>query len=608
MGVSSEKLKKITLAKPRPLARDRLLALFPFLSWVRFVTCRSLRADLIAGLTGAVIVLPQGVVFALIAGLPPEYGLYTAIIIPIVAGLFGSSRHMISGPTTAISVVVMSVVSPHVPLNHPQYIPYVLTLTFLTGLIQFLMGLARMGSLVNFISHTVIVGFTTGAAILIVISQLELFLGFSVKEGGSVFHSIHYFIRELGNSNPYVVAVAIVTLLVALLIRRYRPRWPSMLIGMIAGSLVCLLIDGQNHGVPLVGSLPGRLPPLSKPEFSMTLLSQLIPGALALAMLGLIEAVSIARALAARSQQRIDGNQEFIGQGLANMVGSFFSCYAGSGSFTRSGINYEAGAKTPLSAILASLLVGLMLVFLAPLTAFLPLPAVAGVIVLVAWNLIDIHRIRQIILTSKSETLVLLITCLSTFVVALEFAIYVGVLLSLVLYLQRTSHPKIISVAPDPSKPKRLLNNAAKYKLLECPQLKILRLDGSLFFGAVDHVQKTLRRLAAKRDAEWKHVLIIASGINFIDVTGAEMLTQEAQRLRSRGGALYLCGLKATARETLRRGGYINVIGQENLFSSKEEAIRLIFQRLDKGRCALCQRRIFRECAAVEFTGAGYNK
>ncbi len=321
-------------------------------------------------------------------------------------------------------------------------------------------------------------------------------------------------------------------------------------------------------------------------------------------MLGLIEAVSIARSIAMRSQQRIDSNQEFIGQGLANVLGSFFSCYAASGSFTRSGVNYDAGAKTPLAPVFASLLLALLLLFLAPLSAWLPLPAMAGGILLVAWNLIDLHSIRTIIRTSRRETGVLLATFLATLFIALEFAVYAGVLLSLVLYLQRTSHPAIISLAPDPGVAKRRLTGVVRNKLPECPQLKIIRIDGSLFFGAVDHVQYALRQLGAQQ-AEWKHILLLGSSINFIDVAGAEMLAQEARRLHSKGGGLYLCLPKSAVKAVLERGGYIDIIGRENVFASKEEAIRTIFHKLDTDRCSICNRRIFRECATVQFDGKG---
>jgi SulP family sulfate permease len=575
--------------------------IFPFLGWWPLLGRETLRADFFAGLTGAVIVLPQGVAFALIAGLPPQYGLYTAIVTPIVAGLFGSSHHLISGPTTAISIVVLATVKPFAAPGSPEFISMVLTLTFLAGAFQLALGLARMGQLVNFISHSVVIGFTAGAAILIATSQLRHYIGVKLPSGESFLHTWIDLYGQLPNLNVYAAATASVTLLAAMLFRRYLPRMPGMLFAMVIGSLTNLYLGGEQHGVSLVGSLPARLPPLSLPDFSLATIRTLSPGALAVALLGLIEAVSIARAIATRSEQRINGDQEFIGQGLSNLVGSFFSSYAGSGSFTRSGINYQAGARTPMAAIFAALMLAVVLLVVAPLTTHLPMPAMAGIILLVAFNLIDFHHIRQTLRASQSDAAVLITTFLATLFMELEFAIYIGVILSLVLYLNRTSKPRIYSVAPDPADNTRRM--AVKTTgLKECPQLRIIRIDGSLFFGAVNHVAGTFH-MFEQRDPERRHLLIVASGINFIDVAGAELLIQEARRRRNHGGGLYLTKAKEGLCESLRKGGYLEEFGAENVFQSKGEAIAAIFERLDRERCRRCDKRIFSECAAVEFIG-----
>jgi len=574
--------------------------IFPFLSWWPLLGRETLRADFFAGLTGAVIVLPQGVAFALIAGLPPQYGLYTAIVTPIVAGLFGSSYHLISGPTTAISIVVLATVKPFAAPGSPEFISMVLTLTFLAGAFQLTLGLARMGQLVNFISHSVVIGFTAGAAILIATSQLKHYIGVSLPHGQSFVHTWINLYGQLPNLNVYAAATASITLLAAILFKRYRPRWPGMLFAMVIGSLLCLLIGGEQHGVNLVGSLPARLPPLSLPDFSLQTIRTLGPGAMAVALLGLIEAVSIARAIASRSEQRINGDQEFIGQGLSNLVGSFFSSYAGSGSFTRSGINYQAGARTPMAAIFAAMMLAVVLLVVAPLTAYLPMPAMAGIILLVAYNLIDFHHIKQTLRANRSDATVLVTTFLSTLFLELEFAIYIGVILSLVLYLNRTSKPRIFTVAPDPTDKTRRM--VVKTGFMECPQLRIIRIDGSLFFGAVNHVAGTFH-LFQQRDPDRKHLLIVASGINFIDVAGAELLIQEARRRRKNGGGLYLVKAKEGLCESMRKGGYLEEFGVENVFQSKGEAITAIFERLDRERCRRCDKRIFSECTAVEYIG-----
>lgn len=568
----------------------------PFLTWLPLVTRRTLRADFMAALTSTVIVLPQGVAYALIAGLPPQYGLYAAIVTAIVAALFGSSHHMVSGPVAAVSIVVFSVASGVVSPASPQYVPVVLTLTLMAGVIQLVLGLLRMGTLVNFISHTVIVAFTAGAAVLIAVSQLRHIFGLTIASGGSVVDTLLAVAASVEQSNPYVMAVAVVTLLSAIGIRRLRPRWPGMLIAMILGSVFCFVINGAAHGVVLIGAMPGQLPPLSMPMLSLDTFRQLSSGAVAIAIIALVEAVSISRSVATRSNQRVQGNQEFIGQGLANVVGSFFSCYAGSGSFTRTGANYDAGAKTPLAAVFSAIMVAVVLLLAPGLTAYLPMPAMAGIVLLVAWNLIDFHDLSRIVKASRQEALVLLATFVATLLFALQYAIYTGVLLSLILYLWRTAHPRLIVVAPMGKRPGRPMRNVARRQLTECPQLKILRIDGSLFFGAVDYVQGRLHELT---DAGYHHILLVGSGVNFVDVSGAEMLAQEAKRLRSMGGGLYLCQFKAVATDVLQHDIYMRDIGPQNVFTSSTGAIASICERLDMVRCSQCRNRIFEECARM---------
>jgi len=483
--------------------------IFPFLRWWPMVTRATAKADFMAGLTGAVVVLPQGVAFAMIAGLPPVYGLYTAMVPAIIAGLFGSSRHLISGPTTAISIVVFAAVSKFAEPGSAKFVQMALTLTFLAGVYQLALGLARMGALVNFISHSVVVGFTAGAAVLIATSQLRHYFGMHIPSGESFLHTWRDLIAQLPDTNLYVAGIATLTLASLIVLMRFKPRWPVMLIGMVLGSLVAVVAGGEREGIQLVGKLPSELPPLSMPDLHLAALKQLGSAALAVAMLGLVEAVSIARSVASKSGQRISGNQEFIGQGMANAVGSFFSSYASSGSFTRSGLNYTAGAVTPLSAVFAAVSLALIVLLVAPLAAHLPIAAMAAVLLVVAYRLIDFHHIKTIVSTSKRETAVLATTFFATLFVDLEFAIYVGVMLSLIIYLMRTAQPKVAVMVPDPNTPHRTF--VSDEKLPECPQLKVVRIDGSIYFGAVDHVAERLHGFAEANPAQ-KHLVVVGTG------------------------------------------------------------------------------------------------
>ncbi len=575
-----------------------LYRLLPFLRWWHRVDRDSLKADLLAGLTGAIVVLPQGVAFATIAGMPPEYGLYAGMIPAIVAALFGSSWHLVSGPTTAASVVLFASLSVFAEPGTEEYVKLALTLTFMVGVIQIAMGLARLGTLVNFISHSVVIGFTAGAAILIITNQVKHFFGLEIPRGAHFYEVFQQLFTQLGEINPYITGVAVLTLVSGLLSRRFFPRVPYMISAMVVGSLASVILNatlGQEHtGITTVGALPASLPPLSSPDFSLETIKELAPAAFAVTLFALTEAVSIARSLAARSGQHLDGNQEFIGQGLSNVAGSFFSGYVATGSFNRSGLNYEAGAKTPLSAVFAALMLMAIVVLVAPYAAYLPNAAMAAILFLVAWGLIDFHHIKRIVRASRAETAVLATTFLATLFLELEFAIFLGVMLSLILYLSRTSRPRVVPRVPNPADPRRKFTTDGT--LPECPQLKIARVDGSLFFGAVPHVREVLKGYEQQKPQQ-RHLLLVASGINFVDVAGAEFLAEEAKRRRNLGGGLYLYQVKEGACEVLKQGGYVDEIGRENFFSSKRVALETITtERLDHQICARCRARIFLEC------------
>ncbi len=570
--------------------------LFPFLLWWPMVTRGNLRDDLLAGLTGALIVLPQGVAFATIAGLPPQYGLYAAMMPAVVGALFGSSWHLVSGPTTAISIAVFAALSHQAELGSAQYINLVLTMTFLVGVFQLVLGLARMGALVNFISHTVVIGFTTGAAILIAASQVRNFFGIDIPRGTPFYEIVRQLVLQAGSINPWVAGVGGATLLTGILARRYLKKIPYMIAAMVVGSIVAEVINlsiGQAaSGILTVGALPAGVPPLSAPDFSLDTLRHTLGPALVITMLALTEAVSISRAIAVRSEQRIDANQEFIGQGLSNIVGAFFSAYASSGSFNRSGVNYEAGAKTPLASVFATVFLILVLLLVAPLAAFLPNAAMGGILFLVAWGLIDFHHISHIWHTSKAESAILAATLVGT-LFNLEAGIFIGVFLSLVVYLYHSSKPEIVPLVPAPEEGAYHFIRAKGRP--ECPQLRIVRINGSIYFGAASYVQQALQQID-EDNPQQKSVLIAAASLNSIDIAGAEILAQEARRRRRLGGGLYFYRLKQDSYQFLRHGGYTHDIGEGAFFPVMTDVTAALYWTLDPDVCRSCKTRIFKPC------------
>jgi SulP family sulfate permease len=567
----------------------------PFLKWWPRVTPTTLRADVIAGLTGAILALPQGVAFATIAGMPPQYGLYAGMVPAIVAALFGSSWQLVSGPTTAASLVLFSSLSKYAVPGSAEYVQLALTLTIMVGLIELAMGLARLGALVNFISHSVVVGFTAGAALLIASSQFKHFFGVEMPRGGHFHQTVYGVAIQWADFNPYVVGVGLAAMTSGLLIRRFLPKVPYMIVAMLVG---CAVSFGFSRflgvaDIPMVGALPSSLPPLSSPHFTLNTIRDLTPVALAMTLFALTEAVSIARSLAVKTGQDLDGNQEFVGQGLSNMVGSFFSGYVSTGSFNRSGLNFQAGAKTPLAAIFAGVLLMVVVLVVAPYASYLPNAAMAGILFLVAWGLIDFHHIKRILKTSRAESVILVVTFLATLFLELEFAIFFGVLLSLMVYLNQTSHPRVLSRVPDPRNPNRAFTTDPL--LPECPQLKIIRIDGSLFFGAINHVQEQLRQLF-RASSEQKNFLLIFAGVNFVDMAGADFIVDLIRKEQEKGEKLYLCEIKKPVLEALKKSGNGDVLRADNVFELKNEAVAAIFKRLDRDICARCQARIFLEC------------
>ena len=529
-----------------------------------------------AGATGAVLVLPQGVAFAAIAGMPPEYGVYAAIVPTIVGALFGSSWHLMGGPTTATSIVIFSTMSTVAAPGTAQYVELVLVMSLIAGVFKLLMGLLRLGVLVNFVSNTVVIGFTAGAGLLIAASQIQHLFAIPVPHGG-LMETLAFSSRHIGDIDWYVASIGIITLLTAVELRRRCPQFPYMIGAMATGGIYAYLLRyipgfAASHHIATVPPLPGPIPSLSAPHVTLEAIRKTASAAAVVAIVGLTEALSIARAIARRSEQRIDANQEFIGQGLATIAGSFFSSYAASGSLNRSGLNYEAGAKTPLAAIFSAAFLVLALVILAPLAQYLPLAALAGILLLIGWGLIDVASIRKIVRLSRTETVVLTVTFLATLFVQLGFAIYIGVILSLMLYLLRTAQPRITPVQSDSDEHHHLI--AATGLSRDPAQLRMVRLRGSIFFGAAHYVQDALRRIDADSQTD-KHLLVDVSGMNFIDAAGADVLAQEALRRRRLGGALYLYRVNDEVRRVLTRTGRIAEVGEENILGVRPRTASL---------------------------------
>ena len=588
--------------------------------WVREVDGRTLRIDVLAGLLGAVLVLPQAIAFAALVGLPPSYALATAVLPCIVAALFGSSRHVMSGPTNANSLAIAAMLAPLAVVGSPDYIQLVLVVTVLVGLMQLAIGALKVGTLAHFISPAALRGFTGGAALLIAVHALKDLLGIVLPPGRPAPEVLTLLVQRLPQFNPAALVVGVGTIAVALLAKRLWPRSPHMLAGMVAGGLMAAALTRWSPGwdpVEVVGIVPEAWPRWQPPAVELRRLPELAGLAVALTIVSLGQSFSIAKVLAARSGQHVDANREFVGQGLSNVVGGFFSCFLSCGSLNRSIPNLEIGARTPLAAAFSALWLLALVAVSATLLAAIPMAAVSGLLLLVAWSLLDVTNWRRLWPLSRLEFGIALATLVATLAIPLAFAILFGTLLSLAAYLWRTARPAMRTMGFDtPAPPGRsegadrsahargmsdapvrpfVIADDNPNALPECPQLKLLRMEGSVYFGATQHVGERLHALREQPKPQ-KHLLVMAKSMNFIDLAGDDLWRDELRLRRKMGGDLYFHRPRPPVTDLWQRSGFLAEMGRDHVFPDKRIAIATIVPMLDAGICARCTVKLFEEC------------
>ncbi len=556
--------------------------------WVHEVGAASLRADASAALLAAVLVLPQGIAFAALAGLPPAWGLYSAVVPTLVAALAGSSRHVLTGPTNALSLALAASLAPLAVAGSAEYLRLALVVTLMIGVIQIAVALLRLGVLTHFIAPSVLLGFTSGAALLIAWHALAG-LGLGLGAGTS----------------PRVDLAALLvgggTFALALGLRLLWPRGPGLLLALVAGSVAAAAASvWGGAALERIGTLPQPWPVFKLPTLTLADLPRLATIALALTLVALGQSVAIAKALAQRSGQLLDVNRECLGQGLANLAGSFFSCFASCGSLNRSVPHQEAGARTPLAGVMAALGLMVLLALAAPLLAWVPMAAISGLLLLVAWSLVDRAAWRELRRLDAGEAAVAAGTLLATLLLPMDVAVLAGVAASLMLYLYRTSHPPLRTMgfahAPEPGALRPFVVLAAGAP--ECPQLKLLRMEGPVWFGAEAHVADALQALRDEpRPA--LHLLVMAKSMNFIDTAGAALWERERVQRRRLGGDLYFHRPRPQVLQMWQRSGFAQRLGDANRYADKRSAIAAIVQGLDGGICAQCRQRVFEECAGL---------
>jgi SulP family sulfate permease len=547
---------------------------FPFLEWIPRYKTSFLKSDLLAGITVAIVLIPQGMAYALVAGLPAVYGLYASLVPVFMYALLGTSRGLGVGPVAMDSLLVAAGLGAIATIGPDNYIAMAILLAFMVGCIQLLLGLLRMGFLVNFLSKPVISGFTSGAALIIMGSQLKHILGTEIAKSNQLHYILANTIQKLGDTNLYDLAIGIAGILLMVLVKKWNRKIPYILLVVALGTLVVYYFDLSLLGVKVVGDIPAGLPAFTVPQIEIGILSQLWPIALTLALIGYLEAISIGKGIEDKNNEdQIDPNQELVSLGMANITGSFFQSYPITASFSRSAIYNEARSKTNLATIVTVLIVLVTILYLTPLFYFLPKAALASIIMVSVYGLIDVAYAKRLWAYRRDEFLVLLLTFFITLFIGIMTGILVGVLISLLLMVFRTSKPHFAELGK--IKNTKYYKNIKRFgsEALVRDDVLIVRFDAQLYFGNANYFKTQLFKLVQDKGATLEAVILNAEAINYIDSTAANMLLRVIEKLYEKGIHFFITGAIGPTRDILFTSGIMEVLPKECLFVETKEAV-----------------------------------
>ena len=598
-------MASLVLNRSIQFARDLFANVTPFMGWIRELKSPAVRrADITAGVTVALVLVPQSMAYAQLAGLPPYYGLYASFLPVAIAAIFGSSRQLSTGPVAVVSLLTASALGPLAVNNPDAYLGYAVSLALLVGLVQLLLGVIRLGFMIAFLSHPVVLGFTNAAAIIIATAQLGKLFGVEAEATELHYEAVWQTIMMAVESPHWpTIGIAMLALVLIVAIKRYYAKLPNVLIAVTVTTMVSWIVGFEKIGGQVVGDIPRGLPSFERPHLDFATISQLFGVAITIALIGFMEAISIAKAMAVQTRQRLDVNQELIGQGLGNITASCFQGYVVSGSFSRSAVNFEARAVTGFSSVVTGATIGLTLLLLTPLLYHLPQATLAIIIVMAVAGLIDIKPFLHAWKAQQHDGIVALTTFVLTLAFAphLETGILVGVLLSLGLYIYRTMSPHIYTLGRDEDGSFR---DAGKDTLKPCPKIAILRFEGSLFFANTTYFEnRVLERVAAM--PELKFIIVDAGAIYEIDATGEAMLRTLSERLDNLNISFLFARVQGKVMAALRRTHFFNPEMEHRFFRSREEALSYAWTRLrteDESECPMedCWARDLTNCVLRE--------
>lgn len=558
----------------------------PFLNWLRRYQREHLPSDVVAGIVTAIMLIPQSMAYAQLAGLPPQIGLYASVAPLIVYALLGTSGQLSVGPVAITSLLVFSGVSSLATPGSERYIQLVLLLAFMVGVIKLLLGVLRLGVILNFISHPVLAAFTSASALIIAVGQLKYILGYRI--GGEHLHdTIAQAIAGLGQTNLVTLAIGLGSIALLLFFRHgLRPllRWaglpPLAVTLIVSGAPLLTVILGiviaqgfqldQTAKVAVVGAIPPGLSPLSTPAMTMADAQALLPAALTIVLVSVVESIAVAKALASKRRQAIDPDQELVALGGANIAASFFSGYPVTGGFARSVVNAQAGAITGLASLVTAAGIALILLFFTPIFYYLPQAVLAATVIVAVIGLVDLREPQRIWRTNRGDAFTWLITFVAVLVLGIETGIFAGVASALVLYLWRTSRPHIAIVGQLGDS--EVYRNVERHQVKTWPHVVAVRVDESLYFANTRYLEQALLRIVAERP-EVKHLVLIGSAINFIDSSALHTLDHLIDELRDAGVEFHLADIKGPVMDRLKQSELLDKIGQDHIHMTTHTAM-----------------------------------
>ena len=548
--------------------------IIPILEWLPNYNKSFFKGDLLAGITVGIILIPQGIAYALIAGLPPIYGLYCALVPQVMYSIFGSSRQVAIGPVAMDSLIVATGVSTLALAGSESYISIAILLALMVGGIQFIMGVFSLGFIVNFLSKPVITGFTSAVALIIGFNQFRNLFGVDFVQSDQLQYVVVDIWRQIMNFNHPTTIIGLISVVVIIILRKINKKIPSALIVVVLGIIILKYFGASFSSVSIVKDIPSGLPTFGIPEYDIDLIRELLPIAFTLVMVGYLETISIGKSLEAKQDEyRIRPNQELIALGISNMVGSFFKAYPTTSSFSRSAINQESGARTGMAALISVVMVVITLLFLTPLFYHLPKTVLAAIIIVAVFNLVNIKEAAFLWKANHLDFWLMLATFIGTLLLGIEFGIMVGVGLSLIVLIYRTSRPYVAELGKVPNS--NFYRNKSRFEevIIE-DDILIFRFDAQIYYANSSYFRDKLDEMAHKKGAALKLIVLDAESINRVDSTGVEMLKERIKFYKKRNITFLLAGVKGPVRDDLFRSGILSIIDINHFFMRSNDAVK----------------------------------